>query len=510
MAGTTVIDQLIVKLGLDPRDFSKGNKQAAAETVKLEQQVKKSSEGMGRSFGGFVGKVLGVATAAVALKKFISYTSELSANIRQLGIDSDNFHIAASDLRNFGNVAQMMGGKAEDVTKTIGNLNKAVFDLAYNGQISDSLIMLGRLGVQFQDTTGNMRDFKSIVLDTQSSIQNLMAGGTSRANAYQLLTQAGFDPGLANAMLQGNVGEQLARQEQRRQVNRDDVKLATAWEQSAANRSQAIDAATLRQLPLEAVAGTKLNNTIAAGMDKAGTVQVGEAAEDLGNTFRNAGKAVKDGVTDFLLGLERLADRTTAKTMPRGRAAYEQTIQAAAKKYGLNAEMLAGVLQTESGFNPAAHNAKSGATGIAQLMPQYFAGAGKDPHADIFTAAGELRRLHDNIVARGEADDDGAWFLALQSYNAGESRVRKSNRPGGKPLKPETLEYPGKVLGYANQAMVSPDAQRSGTGGNRSTDITFEQVNINTNGKNGEAIATDFVDATRRKMMAAQADSGVQ
>jgi soluble lytic murein transglycosylase-like protein len=506
---STVIDQLIVKLGLDPRDFTKGEKVAAAETVKLERQVKQSSEGMGRSLLGFTGKLIGIATVAVAVKKFIGYTSELSTTIRQLGIDSDNFHIAAGELRNFGNIAEMMGGKAEDVTKTVGSLSKAVYDLAYNGQISDSLIMLGRLGVQFQDSAGNMRDFKDIVLDTQSAIQQSMRNGTSRANAYQMLLQAGFDPGLANAMLKGDVSQQLNRQQQRRQVARSDIDLATKWEQSAANRGQAADAAALRQLPLEAKIGTAANDAIAAGLDKAGTIDFGNAARDMGDAMLHGGKAVKDGVTDFLLGLGRLADRMGAKNLPRGRAAYEGTIQAAAKRFGINPEVLAGVLHTESGFNPGAYNEKSGATGIAQLLPKYFPGAGKDPNKDINTAAEYLSKLHESEMKQRGLGNEEAWKTALEDYNAGQTRVHESTAPGGKPLTKETQDYPGKVLDYAAGAQPSPGAQAAATVHNR-TDITFESVNINTTGKDGERIATDFTDSTRRKLLAAQADTGTQ
>lgn len=507
MAATTVIDQLIVKLGLDPRDFTKGEKAAAAETVKLENQVKKSSESMGSSFLGFTKKVAGIATVAVAVKRFIQYTSELSANIRQLGIDSSNFNIAASELRNFGNVAEMFGGKAEDATRTVGNLTKAVYDLAYNGQISDSLIMLGRLGVQFQDTTGNMRDFKSIALDTQAAIQQRMANGMSRANAYQILLQSGFDPGLANAMLSGTLQQQLDRQGQRRQVSRDDVALATRWEQSAANRSQALDAAALRQLPAEAVAGTAVNDAIAAAADAAGTADVSGALSEFGDTVKDAGSAVKQGAADLLLGLEKLADRAIEKSrqFPTGRKFYEPTIQEAARKYGLDPELLAGVLQTESGFNPQAKSA-AGAVGITQLMPQYFKNAGQNPHADIMTAAAELSRLR-NLRMKEGADADGAWNLALMDYNAGRSRVSKA-MSGGKPLAQETLDYPGKVLGYAADAVPTPSGEsRMQTS---KTDVYIDGVTINTPRTDGEALATEFTEATRRKMLAAHADTGVQ
>ncbi len=65
-------------------------------------------------------------------------------------------------------------------------------------------------------------------------------------------------------------------------------------------------------------------------------------------------------------------------------------------------------------------------------------------------------------------------------------------RSGQRPYTEETRMYPDKVLG-----------------GNR-TDIVFEEININTPGKDGDAIATDFVKGARRKLIAAQAETGMQ
>lgn len=501
MGSITVVDTLIVKFGLDPKGFTDGQKKILSDVSKLEKQVEKSTKGMSSNFLAFTGKVLGIATVAVAVKKFLDYTSELSVSIRRLGLDADNYRIAAAELRNFGNVAEMNGGKAEDATKTIGGLSKAVYDLAYNGSISESLIMLGRLGVQFQDTTGNMRDFKSIALDAQASVQNLMKGGTSRANAYQMLLQAGFDPGLAQAMIQGDLGTQLAAQSNRRQVSGSDVALATKWEQSAANRSQALDAAALRQLPVEAIPGTKINNAIAATADFAGAT-----------TVPNAGRisAALDGATNavsnFAHMIESAAQSLYKSHLPRGQTAYQSTMDKAAKKYGLPQGLIEGILRTESNFNPNAVSS-TGRIGIGQLTPQFFPGAGDNPYRDIDTAGRELRRLHDNAVKRGDADDQGAWVYAMEDYNAG-ARGASEMRAGVRPWKQETLDYPGKVLGYASEATPSPGAQSVNIQ-NQRTDVTFENVTITTGAKNGEGIATDFMDMTERKLKAAQADTGM-
>lgn len=500
MAAPTVIDQLIVKLGLDPGDFSKGRKKAAAETLALEKDVKKSSDNMSTSVVGFTKKLLGIASAAIIVKKAVGYVSDLSTTVRQLGIDSRNFGIAANELRNFQNVAEMFGGKGEEVTKTVDGISRAVYNLAYHGQISDSLMMLGRMGVQFQTTTGEARSFRDIVLDTEKAVQGLMRNGTSRETANRLLQDAGFDSGLSQAMLDGKVSEELAKQEARRQVTDESVKVATEWERSAANRDQAIAAGALRALPSASAAGVAANNAIAAGADYAGE-------RSMGGVLSDAAEGVKTGAGKLIDALEEVGARALRASFPKGREAYENTIQHAAQRYGVDPEMLAGVLATESDFDPAAVSS-AGATGIAQLMPKYFPGAGRNPHEDIDTAAAYLKTLRDSFRKDGMSEDDAYWH-ALQSYNAGQSRVRKS-MAGGKPLTPETLAYPGKVLGYANSAVPSPGAQNSGGGGtNNSTTVTIGKVDVVTRATDADGIAKDFAGATKRKLMAAQADAGM-
>jgi len=491
MASTTVIDTLIVKLGLDPKDFTKGEKQAAAASVALKNQVKKDTDDMGSSWLKFGAKLLGIGSAAVVIKKLVGANEELADSIRQLGNDADNYNVSARSLRNFGNVAEINGGKAADATKTIGNLSKAVYDLAYNGSMSDSLIMLSRLGVQFQDTTGNMRDFESIAMDAQTAIQASMRNGTSRANAYQELMQAGFDPGLANAMLAGNLGEQLKAQGRHRQIGASDIAAGRELATSADNRSQAIDAAAVGAMAATAHVQAMANNGVAATADFAGNGGIGKAVGAAGDAIVEGAKDFKEAAHNFLQGIGERVEADRRKNLPHGRAAYEADIQGAARKFGLDPEVLAGILKTESNFNPNA-TSPTGRVGIAQLTPKYFPGAGNNPRNDIYTAAQELARLK---ALHSDDDEQGAMVEALEDYNAGHHGASQM-RAGTRPYTDETRDYPGKVLSYASQSAGAT--------------ITFENVNVNTNATDGKQLANDFVNATRRKLQTGQADSGMR
>jgi hypothetical protein len=256
---TTVIDRLLVSLGLDTRDFTKGEKTVAAATLDLERKTKASANGMSAGLGKLAARWLTVAAAITAVKKVVSVIDDAAESTRKLGIDAQNYDIAASRLRNFENAVQMMGGSAEEARKTVAGFQRSIFDLAYNGQVSDSLMMLARLGVQFQTATGEARNFNDVVLDTADAIQTAQAQGMSRSNAFQFLQQAGFDQGTAQLILSGraNIEAEQGKQEQRFQVTPGALKGAEDTNRSAIDFEQQAEA--LKVKGLEVGAGSAQN-----------------------------------------------------------------------------------------------------------------------------------------------------------------------------------------------------------------------------------------------------------
>lgn len=490
MSSTTVIDQLVIKLGLDPRDFTKGEKQVAADVLKTQQTVERSSQSMSRQLTSLATRWIAVGTAVALVKKAVNAIDDVATRTRQLGIDAKNYDIAADRLRNFENAMVMMGGNAEAARQSVGGFQKAMFDLAYNGQISDSLVMLGRLGVEFQDASGHARKFQDVVLDTADAIGAAQEQGMTRADAFQYLQQSGFDPGTANAILAGRkaVETELARQQDRIQVTPDALGAADHVAGARIDKEQQLEAFGVAEL------GGGAGN-IQAAINQA-IAHPTEALHKLGDAATTAG-----GV---LSGWARAA---------AGRLFQERftpTINAAAAKYGINPAMLSNLIKTESGFDPKAKS-KAGAVGVAQLMPKYFPDAGQDPDRDIDTAAEYLRQLHDSFVKSGDADDAGAWYLAAQSYNAGQSRVRASRKPGGKPLAQETQDYPGKVLAGVDLNQHATDATpTAGSGGGSKTDVHIDRISVHTQATDADRMAGDMDEAVQRKLMASHAEGGMQ
>jgi soluble lytic murein transglycosylase-like protein len=113
--------------------------------------------------------------------------------------------------------------------------------------------------------------------------------------------------------------------------------------------------------------------------------------------------------------------------------AYDEIIDEAAAKYGMDANLIHAVMQAESAFHPYAVS-RAGAEGLMQLMPDLSAQMGVndafDPHDNIMGGVRYLKRLLDY--------HDGNLDLALASYNAGPGNVE---RYGGVPPFRETRNY---------------------------------------------------------------------
>jgi len=111
---------------------------------------------------------------------------------------------------------------------------------------------------------------------------------------------------------------------------------------------------------------------------------------------------------------------------------------AAAKRHGLDPELVLAVVGVESAFRPEAVSSK-GAQGLMQLMPRTAASLGVE---DAFDPAenldGGVRHLG-ALLARYGGDVE----RALAAYNAGEGAVA---RHGGIPPFQETREYVKRVL----------------------------------------------------------------
>ncbi len=130
---------------------------------------------------------------------------------------------------------------------------------------------------------------------------------------------------------------------------------------------------------------------------------------------------------------------------------YRDLVQASAKKYNVDADLITSVIAVESNFDPKAVSRKN-AHGLMQLLPETAAQLGvkniDDPAENIDAGTRYLRDLlqkYNNDVA-----------LALAAYNAGPDKVQLYGRV---PPYAETISYVRRVKRGYDKSKAKPPAK---------------------------------------------------
>jgi soluble lytic murein transglycosylase-like protein len=117
---------------------------------------------------------------------------------------------------------------------------------------------------------------------------------------------------------------------------------------------------------------------------------------------------------------------------PMSDGAYAQALQQVSKAYDISPRLLEALVWQESRWNQAAVS-RTGAIGLAQLMPGTARDLGVDPRDPIQNLTGGARYLRQQLNRF-----NGDVEKALAAYNAGPGRVMTA---GGIPSIPETQAY---------------------------------------------------------------------
>ena len=157
--------------------------------------------------------------------------------------------------------------------------------------------------------------------------------------------------------------------------------------------------------------------------------------------------------TDAAQATSASTSSTAVDSTGSGSVPYEQQIDSAAQKYGIDPAVLKGLIKQESGFNANA-GSPAGAQGLTQLMPGTASAMGvtdlHDPAQSIDGGAHYLKMQLDRF--------GGDYSKALAAYHAGPGAVQ---RYGGVPPYSETQNYVKNVLAFAQQYRQSDSTSNS-------------------------------------------------
>jgi hypothetical protein len=221
----TVIDALIVTLGLDTKGFKKGTDDAKKRTKDTQDVVKKSSVDISKNLtnaaASFAKLFLGFEGLSGAARQLI----DLNKAAADLGRSAANVGTTTHSLQVAGNAVELVGGVASDAAAAFALWSKSITDLKVDKVLSPLLQLARiRLGIATEDSTGKVREFGDVAEDIADKL-----AGYSRADAHNILQKAGFQEGYINYLLL----EKSARAEIIRQAEAQ-AKLTNAASREAA------------------------------------------------------------------------------------------------------------------------------------------------------------------------------------------------------------------------------------------------------------------------------------
>lgn len=202
----TVIDSLIVTLGLDNKDFQKGIKdteKGLSDTRKNTDRVGKQIAASGKDAAEFFSqmqrsaiKFFAVLTAGKGLINFTRDVVTTGANLSRL---SKNLNISADTMHRWGKASELNGGSMEGFLGTLQNLGSQVTEIFMKG---DSAITpyLRQLGVSVTDAAGKAKPLTNILSDISDATEKAFP---DRQQRYAYLKQMGFDEGTINLIAKG-------------------------------------------------------------------------------------------------------------------------------------------------------------------------------------------------------------------------------------------------------------------------------------------------------------------
>lgn len=179
----TIVDALVVTLGLDTAAYKRGKTEASQVTKKLtaeeraaakdiEDRNKKAAESF-RRLRTEVLALVAIFTAGVGIKEFASNTINTAAN---LGFMAKNLQMSTRELSAWQRAAQRAGGSAEGITTALQSSQGDISKLKF-GQMTEGVQWFLRMGGSVKD----LKDGNSYLLARSRIIKNMFDVDPGRA-----------------------------------------------------------------------------------------------------------------------------------------------------------------------------------------------------------------------------------------------------------------------------------------------------------------------------------------
>lgn len=584
-----IIQELAYKVTIKADEFLNGKRKVSEEVSELEEemtraekerqeQLRKTKEELAKFGNSAVSAFRGITVAAAG---FLGIGAGLYG-IKQLFTSTANEIVRASQqAKFFGSDVNRMFGLRRGFQQA--GLNGDNF-LSASGSARMALANIADPTV-FGGLTGEAQNLMVIGARTGLNVNKLgdpnkalseftrYGKNHSQENLMQVMSAAGFDPTDAAKIKSGELKSLVDSETKKSQITAQQVKeqeslvvtlgqldseferlrqdLAIAFAPEVINAMKAFGdwikdhhgdiigffkgAGDVVKKFTDAVGGANALLILLAMGLKANPLVLGAmAAASAANSANNIADAVKekdgtDSFFDSVWGRLKAGGWANWEAQRNGQLPPPDQHGQSARRKGVSGsqldDILHGIMMTESGGDPLAYNAGSGAAGAFQFRPATARDMGLrvDSQVDERLDPEKARAAASIYMSQLLKRYDGNVDNALRAYNWGMGNVDKwiANGSNTADLPKETREYTGKVHGnmgdtrnyYATQGRMAdsnPYRLASGGGSTVTNSTHINTVNVNSNPQSVDALTQSVEQQARRSSTSASFSSSVR
>ena len=474
---TTVIDKLLIELGIDAKGFKSGMDDSlktlkTAETVtdRTNKKSKKHQKEQGKVTKdhikdlkaenkelGSIGKTLGTIgkgfVAYQALSKSFSAFKEITDESSKIERFSKSLNLSASQTQAFSNILTNIGGNGQEVINTVAGLQNALNSLQFEGETS-GVRGLSILGISPVELDGTRKSANQLLNDIRDGLKAV--DDPNRRN--WIAQQLGIGPDLLYAMSQSDAEWKKQNENAERQSKILDELGPKAQNFTKAWSTFFNDLKSGGFELIDKVLSTDIGEGFTYGLEH-GLEELKAAKDQF--TKENSGTidAIKSGFDSASNWVSGKVSSTKDDVMKN----IGDWSKSASEKYGVSSGLIQRLIKQESGFNPNAVNKKTGATGLGQFMPGTAKQYGVDVKDPSSSVEGIGHYLSDLLKMFG-----GDTSKALAGYNWGQGNVMKAVKKHGSDwlshAPKETQDYVRNITSgnaYANSINQPKDENKN-------------------------------------------------
>lgn len=244
----TIIDALVVTLGLDATGFKKGQKDVKGgldDTRKQSEQVAKDMESAGKRAASFFGSIrtelLALVGVTLSVQGFKNFITGMTDNLQQLAVNSQSLDMSAKSLDGWQRAAEAAGSSAEKITGTLSGFQNVLTQIRTGGGQDNPLFaalssFAGATGANFDYQNDNSEEVMRKIADNW--------GKLSKDAQRRFGGMFNFDNQTQQALTNGNLVTDADRFTQMSRATEDATRKAQEFNRRLAEMKQNFSAAS--------------------------------------------------------------------------------------------------------------------------------------------------------------------------------------------------------------------------------------------------------------------------